>query len=86
MSGSGNVDMSTSAIDKRTALDYSSALSGNGDLEMNPENVLSESARNLTRNIRFIREIRPSNLTLFDSSKVTYSCTRPWYGRSLFAF
>ena len=71
MSGSGNVDMSTSAIDKRTAFDYSSALSGNGDLEMNQENVLSESARNLTRSIRFIREIRPSNLTLFDSSKVT---------------
>jgi hypothetical protein len=46
VSGSENVDMSASATDERIALDYSSTLSGNGDLVMVKEKVLSESARN----------------------------------------
>ncbi len=80
VSGSGNVDMSASATDKRIALDYSSTLSGNGDLEMDQEKVLSESTRNLPRNISSIKEIRPSNLNLFECSKITYSCSSPQVG------
>ncbi len=77
VSGTGIIDMSTSAVDKRIALDYFNSLSGNGSLEMNSERVFSESARKISRDIGMENL---SNMNLFDRSKITYSGESPLVG------
>jgi hypothetical protein len=77
MDSVGAIDMSASMVDRRIALDYFNALSGNGRLEMDSENVFSESAQKIRRDIRMNNS---SNRNVFERSKITYSGEHPIVG------
>ncbi len=77
VTGTGIIDMSTSMVDKRIALEYFNALSGNGSLEMGYEKAFSESARKVNRDIGMENQ---SSLNVFDKSKITYSGESPLVG------
>ena len=76
IAGSGIIDVSTSVIDKRIALDYSNVMAGEGDLEMDSERAFSEKAGNLKRNVT--NETMPLNL--FEDTKMSYSGPTPLVG------
>lgn len=77
VSGTGIIDMSASAVDKRIALAYFNSLSGNGSLEMNSERIFSESARKISRDIGMDNL---SNMNLFERSMISYSSKNPLVG------
>ena len=57
VSGSGVIDVSTSIVDKKLALEYYNVMSGDGDLELDQEHAYSQNADKLKRSYR-IREWR----------------------------
>jgi hypothetical protein len=50
--GNGIIDVSTSIVDKEIALNYVKSLSGNGDIAIDSENLLSEKASKLKRPVQ----------------------------------
>jgi hypothetical protein len=77
VAGNGTIDMSTSMLDKRIAMEYFNALSGQGLIEMNLERVYSQVASKVIRNVSLGNGTKPSKLNLFENSQVTYSGTIP---------
>ncbi len=77
LAGSGKIDMSTSMVDKKIAMEYFNALSGQGLVEMDLERDYSQVAKKVTRNISSINETKPSKVNLFERSKITYSGLLP---------
>ena len=51
VSGTGVVDVSTSIVDKKLALEYFNNMAGDGDLELDQEHAYSQNADKLLRNI-----------------------------------
>jgi hypothetical protein len=80
VSGTGIVDMSTSIIDKEIALEYNSAMAGEGDLEMDSEHAYSQNADKLKRNLSAVNGSNESSLNLYGSTKLTYSGAVPLVG------
>ena len=80
VAGTGIVDVSTSMVDKRIALEYFSALAGDGSLELDSEKVLSEIARKVKRDLGLNNS---SSVNLFEESKITYSGETPLVGDRL---
>ena len=80
IAGYGTIDMSTSMLDKRIAMEYHSALSGNGLIEMDQERVYSQAASKITEDIFHGGRNNSSKMNLFESSKVTYSGKIPLAG------
>ena len=73
VSGSGVVDVSTSIIDKKIALEYYNNMAGNGDLELDQEHAYSQNSDKLLRNISSVNGGNESQLNLFESTKLTYA-------------
>ncbi len=80
VTGTGTVEMSTSMIDKRIALEYFNSLAGDGNMEMDSERVLSEAAYKVKRDTG---SNNSSSLNLFENSKITYSGETPLTGDKL---
>jgi uncharacterized repeat protein (TIGR01451 family) len=80
LAGNGTIDMSTSMLDKRIAMDYFNSLLGQGIIEIDLERVYSQKAGKVTRDVALGNGTKPSNLNLFESSKVTYSGLIPLIG------
>jgi len=80
VSGTGAIDVSTSIVDKKIALEYYNAMTGNGDLELNQENAYSQNSDKLKRNISSVNGGNESNLNLYNSEKLTYSGETPLTG------
>lgn len=80
VTGSGAVEMSTSMVDKRIALEYFNSLAGDGSMEMDSERVLSEAAYKVKRDTG---SNNSSSLNLFENSKITYSGETPLTGDKL---
>jgi hypothetical protein len=80
VSGTGIVDMSTSIIDKEIALEFNSAMAGEGDLEMDSEHAYSQNADKLKRNLTAVNGSNESSLNLYGSTKLTYSGAVPLVG------
>lgn len=80
VTGSGAVEMSTSMVDKRIALEYFNSLAGDGNMEMDSERVLSEAAYKVKRDTG---SNNSSSLNLFENSKITYSGETPLTGDKL---
>ena len=80
VSGTGVIDVSTSIIDKRIALEYYNVMAGDGDLELDSEHAYSQNADKLKRNISSVNGGNQSNLNLFENTKLTYSGTTPLTG------
>jgi hypothetical protein len=80
VSGTGVVDVSTSIIDKKIALEYYNVMSGDGDLELDQEHAYSQDADKLKRNISSVNGGNKSGLNLFENTKLTYSGETPLVG------
>ena len=52
VSGTGIIDVSTSIIDKKIALEYYNTMAGDGDLELDSEHAYSQDADKLKRNCK----------------------------------
>ena len=79
IAGTGIVDISTSIIDKKIALEYYNLMSGDGDLELDQVHAYSQKA--ISQNVSAINEGHPSKLNLFENTKLTYnSVTTPLTG------
>jgi hypothetical protein len=80
VSGTGVIDVSTSIIDKRIALEYYNVMSGDGDLELDQEHAYSQNADKLKRNVTSVNNGNKANLNLFESTKLTYAGATPLVG------
>ncbi|HOV82859.1 MAG TPA: hypothetical protein PLQ01_09330 [Methanothrix sp.] len=73
VSGTGLIDVSTSIVDKRLALEYYNNMAGDGDLELDQEHAYSQNSDKLQRNISSVNGGDKSQLNLYESTKMTYS-------------
>lgn len=80
VSGTGVVDVSTSIIDKKIALEYYNTMAGDGDVELDQEHAYSQDADKLKRNVSSVNGGNQSGLNLFESTKLTYSGATPLTG------
>jgi hypothetical protein len=80
VSGTGVIDVSTSVIDKKIALEYQNMMAGNGDIELDSENAYSQNADKLKRNITSVNGGNESGLNLYEKTKLTYAGDDPLTG------
>ncbi|HUI39927.1 MAG TPA: hypothetical protein VLY86_03290 [Methanothrix sp.] len=80
VSGTGVIDVSTSIIDKKIALEYYNTMAGDGDLELDSEHAYSQDADKLKRNISSVNGGKTTNLNLYENTKMTYSGSTPLTG------
>jgi hypothetical protein len=73
VSGTGVIDVSTSIVDKKIALEYFNNMAGDGDLELDQEHAYSQNSDKLQRNISSVNGGDKSQLNLFESTKLTYA-------------
>jgi hypothetical protein len=73
ISGSGVIDMSTSIVDKKIALEYFNNMAGDGDFELDQEHAYSQNSDKLLRNISSANGGNVSQLNLYDATKLTYA-------------
>ncbi|MCQ8902895.1 MAG: hypothetical protein NQU42_02195 [Methanothrix sp.] len=78
VAGTGVVDISTSIVDKKIALEYYNVMAGDGDFELDSEHLLSENASKLNRTGP--NESKSLPLNMYESSKMTYSGSTPLVG------
>jgi len=80
VSGSGIVDVSTSVIDKKIALEYFNTMNGDGDLELDQETAYSQNADKLRRTASSVNGSNESAFNLFQTTKLTYAGETPLTG------
>jgi hypothetical protein len=80
VSGTGVIDVSTSIIDKKIALEYYNVMAGDGDLELDQEHAYSQNSDKLKRNITSVNGGNKVGLNLFENTKLTYSGATPLTG------
>ena len=73
VSGSGVIDVSTSIVDKKIALEYYNNMAGDGDFELDQEHAYSQNSDKLLRNITSVNGGNESQLNLFEQTKLTYA-------------
>jgi hypothetical protein len=73
VSGTGVIDVSTSIVDKKIALEYYNVMAGDGDLELDQTHAYSQKSDKLQRNISAVNDSNASKLNLFENTKLTYS-------------
>ncbi|ABK14457.1 hypothetical protein [Methanothrix thermoacetophila] len=78
VAGNGVIDISTSIVDKKIALEYYNVMAGDGDFELDSEHLLSENASRLNRTGP--NETKSLPLNLYENSKMTYSGDTPLVG------
>jgi hypothetical protein len=83
VSGTGVIDVSTSIIDKKIALEYFNTMNGDGDLELDQETAFSQNADKLMRNVSTVNGGNKSSLNLFENTKMTYAGDTPLTGGKL---
>jgi hypothetical protein len=80
ISGTGVVDVSTSIVDKKIALEYYNTMAGDGDIELDQEHAYSQDADKLQRNIDSVNGGNKTALNLYENEKLTYSGATPLTG------
>jgi len=80
VSGTGIIDVSTSVIDKKIALEYYNTMAGDGDLELDSEHAYSQDAEKLKRNVTSVNGGNESGLNLYETTKLTYAGDTPLTG------
>jgi hypothetical protein len=73
VSGNGVIDVSTSIVDKKIALEYFNNMAGDGDFELDQEHAYSQNSDKLLRNISSVNGGNESQLNLFEQTKLTYA-------------
>ncbi len=69
VAGTGVVDVSTSIIDKKIALEYYNTMAGDGDLELDSEHAYSQDADKLKRNVSSVNNGSETGLNLYETYK-----------------
>ena len=64
VSGTGIIDVSTSIIDKKIALEYYNTMAGDGDMELDSEHAYSQDAEKLKRNVSSVNNSNESGFNL----------------------
>jgi len=72
VSGTGVVDVSTSIVDKKLALEYFNNMAGDGDFELDQEHAYSQNSDKLQRNLSSVNGGNKSSLNLYETTKLTY--------------
>jgi hypothetical protein len=80
VSGSGIIDVSTSIVDKKIALEYYNTMAGDGDLELDSEHAYSQDPEKLKRNVSSVNGGDKSALNLYETTKLTYQGATPLTG------
>jgi hypothetical protein len=80
VSGTGIIDVSTSVIDKKLALEYYNTMAGDGDLELDSEHAYSQDPEKLKRNVTSVNGGKQSGFNLFETTKLTYAGETPLTG------
>jgi hypothetical protein len=80
VSGSGVIDVSTSIIDKKIALEYYNTMAGDGDLELDSEHTYSQDPEKLRRNVSSVNDSNESAFNMFETTKMTYKGETPLVG------
>jgi hypothetical protein len=80
VSGTGIIDVSTSVIDKKIALEYYNTMAGDGDLELDSEHAYSQDPEKLKRNVSSVNGGNESALNLIETTKLTYAGDTPLTG------
>jgi hypothetical protein len=80
VSGTGVIDVSTSIVDKKIALEYYNTMAGDGDLELDSEHAYSQNADKLKRAVASVNNGNSSGLNLFEATKMTYAGATPLTG------
>lgn len=80
VSGQGHINISTSIEDDDICLWYSSSMIGDGKIDVDQDQVYSQKAEKLRRNVDSINKTADSSLNLFEKLKLTYSGTSPLVG------
>jgi hypothetical protein len=76
IAGTGTIDIGYSVVDKKLALEYYNVMQGDGDIEMDSTNAVSQSARKLQAPVN--GSTMPLNL--YDNIELTYSGKTPLVG------
>jgi uncharacterized repeat protein (TIGR01451 family) len=69
--GTGIIDVSTSIVDKKIALEYDNTMAGDGDIEIDTENAYSQNAEKLKRTASSVNGNNESGFNLFETTKMT---------------
>ncbi len=80
VSGTGIIDVSTSVIDKKIALEYYNTMAGDGDLELDSEHAYSQDPEKLKRNVSSVNGSNASGFNLIETTKLTYAGDTPLTG------
>ena len=80
VAGTGVVDISTSIIDKKIALEYYNTMAGDGDLELDSTHVYSQNPDKINRTVASVNNGKDSGLNLYETTKLTYAGATPLTG------
>ena len=80
ISGNGIVDSRTSIVDKKIALDYHDAIAGEGELELESDQAMSEAAGKLQRDVPSMDGKNKSSLNFFEQTKLGFNGSKPLTG------
>jgi uncharacterized repeat protein (TIGR01451 family) len=80
ISGVGIIESRTSIEDKTIALEYDDALAGEGEIELESADVMSEAAEKLQRDVPSLDPENQSSLNLFADTKLAFKGDKPLTG------
>lgn len=80
LSGVGIIESRTSIKDKTIALDYDDSLAGEGEIELESAEVMSEAAEKLQRDVPSLDPENQSSLNLFADTKLAFKGAKPLTG------
>ena len=80
LSGVGIIESRTSIKDKTIALDYDDALAGEGDIEIESAQAMSEAADKLQRDVHSLDPENQSSLNLYADTKLAFKGAKPLTG------
>lgn len=83
VAGTGIVDVSTSIVDKKIALEYYNTMAGDGDLELDSEHLYSQNPEKIAREVDAVNNGEKSGLNLIETTKMTYAGDTPLVGGKL---
>ena len=80
LSGVGIIESRTSIEDKTIALEYDNALAGEGKVELESAEVMSETAEKLQRDVPSLDPENQSSLNFFEETKLAFQGAKPLTG------
>ena len=83
VAGTGIVDVSTSIVDKKIALEYYNTMAGDGDLELDSEHKYSQNPEKIATEVEAVNNGKKSGFNLIENTKMTYAGNTPLVGGKL---